>query len=192
MTGEASPTGELTAAEMASLLAEVGSTRSVAAFERLFRHFGPRVKSYLVALTKDAASAEELMQETMITVWNKAALFDPGRGSVTTWVFTIARNLRIDALRKARRPSFDPEDPAFVPEVEPPAEDTLILAEKARALGQAMQTLPEEQAELLRLSFFEEASHSTIAERTGLPIGTVKSRIRLAFGRLRAQLGDRA
>lgn len=192
MTGEASPTGELTAAEMASLLAEVGSTRSVAAFERLFRHFGPRVKSYLVALTKDAAAAEELMQETMITVWNKAALFDPGRGSVTTWVFTIARNLRIDALRKARRPSFDPEDPAFVPEVEPPAEDTLILAEKARALGQAMQTLPEEQAELLRLSFFEEASHSTIAERTGLPIGTVKSRIRLAFGRLRAQLGDRA
>lgn len=192
MTGEASPTGELTAAEMASLLAEVGSTRSVAAFERLFRHFGPRVKSYLVALTKDAASAEELMQETMITVWNKAALFDPGRGSVTTWVFTIARNLRIDALRKARRPSFDPEDPAFVPEDEPPAEDTLIQAEKARALGQAMQTLPEEQAELLRLSFFEEASHSTIAERTGLPIGTVKSRIRLAFGRLRAQLGDRA
>lgn len=192
MTGEASPTGELTTAEMASLLAEVGATRSVAAFERLFRHFGPRVKSYLVALTKDAAAAEELMQETMITVWNKAALFDPARGSVTTWVFTIARNLRIDALRKARRPSFDPEDPAFVPEDEPPAEDTLIKAQKARALGQAMQTLPEEQAELLRLSFFEEASHSTIAERTGLPIGTVKSRIRLAFGRLRAQLGDRA
>lgn len=181
---------DLTRDEARTLLEAVGSDRDLEAFEALFRHYGPRIKAYMASLTRDGSLSEELMQETMIAVWNKAAQFDHQRGNASTWIFSIARNLRIDAYRKNRRPDFDPNDPAFVPDDTPPADAAFEEQQEAERLRSAMAVLPPEQLELLRLSFFNECSHSSIAERLNLPLGTVKSRIRLAFSKLRAALED--
>ncbi|MEX0758146.1 MAG: sigma-70 family RNA polymerase sigma factor, partial [Tistlia sp.] len=100
----------------ASLIRAVAENRDKAAFGRLFRHFAPRVKAYLLRLGTESAAAEELAQETMVVLWRKAATFDPAQASVGTWVFTIARNKRIDRLRRLQRPTLDPEDPLLQPE----------------------------------------------------------------------------
>lgn len=136
----------------------------------------------------DGHAAEELMQETMIAVWNKADRFDPAKGAASTWIFTIARNLRIDAFRREKRPEFDPNDPAFVPDDVAPADEAFEAQEVSAELHRAMATLPEEQVSLLKLAFFEDSSHSAIATRLNMPLGTVKSRLRLAFAKLRAAL----
>jgi len=111
--------------DMRELLCAVGARRDIDAYERLFRHFAPRVKAYMAKSGGNSQQAEELMQETMIAVWNKAGRFDPSKGAVSTWIFAIARNLRIDAYRRERRPEFDPSDPAFVPDDAAPADTEL-------------------------------------------------------------------
>jgi RNA polymerase sigma factor (sigma-70 family) len=174
---------------MVELLRAVGARRDIDAYETLFRHFAPRVKAYMARMAGDSQQAEELMQETMIAVWNKADRFDPSRGAVSTWIFTIARNLRIDAFRRENRPDFDPNDPAFVPDDVAPADAELEARQASERLHQAIAALPEEQAALLKFSFFEDHTHSAIATRLNLPLGTVKSRMRLAFDKLRVALG---
>ena len=174
---------------MSDLLVLVGSKRDVDAFETLFRHFAPRLKAYM-ARGGSGASADELMQETMAAVWRKAALYDPERGTAAAWVFSVARNQRIDAFRRNRRPEFDPTDPAFVPEPEAPADQKYEQLEAAAQLRRAMITLPAEQVEVLQLSFFEGETHTAIASRLNLPMGTVKSRMRLALSKLRAAIGE--
>jgi RNA polymerase sigma-70 factor (ECF subfamily) len=176
--------------DMPRLLVAVAQHRDVEAFETLFRHFAPRVKAYMARQARDSQLAEELMQETMMMVWNKAALFDPERGNVSAWIFTIARNLRVSAYRKAKRPEFDPTDPAFVPDDVAPADEELESRQEAERLHKAMQDLPKEQMELLQRSFFHEVPHSALAKEFNLPLGTIKSRIRLAFAKLRAALDD--
>lgn len=131
----------------------------------------------------DPTLAEECAQEVMATLWNKAHLFDPSRASVSTWVFTIARNRKIDALRKQRRP--EPEDLTWGPEAEPDQADVLSLQQESDQLCQAIGQLPEEQRKLIEHAYFGDLSHSEIAAETGLPLGTIKSRIRLALERLR-------
>ncbi len=102
-----------------ALLLAVGHERDRSAFVALFDHFAPRVKAYLIRLGASGALAEDLAQEAMLIVWRKADLFDPAKASAATWLFTIARNLRIDAIRREKRPEFDPDDPAFVVDPEP-------------------------------------------------------------------------
>ncbi len=131
----------------------------------------------------DASLAEECTQEVMATVWRKAHMFDPSRASVATWIFTVARNRKIDALRKQRRP--EPEDLPWGPEAEPDQADALALQQESEKLGKAIAALPEKQRELIEKAYFGDLSHSEIAEATGLPLGTIKSRIRLALDRLR-------
>src|SRR3569832_355539 len=173
---------------MSELLAEVGRTHDVELFEALFRHFAPRVKAYM-ARTGSPGVAEELMQETMVSVWNKAAMYDPGKGAASTWIFSIARNLRIDAYRREKHPEYAPADPAFQPEAAPAADHQLEGEAAAEIVRRALDTLPADQAEVLRLAYFEDNSQSTIAEALSLPLGTVKSRLRLAFAKLRDALG---
>ncbi len=156
------------------------------AFADLFRHFAPRVKSFLMRSGADITLAEECTQEVMATVWQKAHLFDPARASAATWIFTIARNRKIDAFRKMRRP--EPEDLPWGPEEEPDQEDTLALQQETEALGEALSSLPDKQRELIEKAYFGDLSHSEIAAETGLPLGTIKSRIRLALDRLRHQM----
>lgn len=168
----------------------VALQRDSGAFETLFRYYGPRIRAYMLKRDGDRQSAEELMQETMVMIWNKAAQFDPARGTLSGWIFTIARNVRIDAFRRNNRPEIDPNDPAFVPDAIPGADQAFEADEQAQTLRKALRELPPDQAELLRLSFYDELSHSTIARLLQLPLGTVKSRIRLAFSRLRDLMGD--
>lgn len=178
--------------DLPALLAAVGKDRDVDAFEALFRYFAPRIRSYMARQVRDRQAAEELMQETMMMVWNKAALYDPTKGNAEAWIFTIARNLRISAYRKLKRPEFDPNDPAFVPDDELPADHGYEQKQEAERLHRAMKKLPPEQLELLKHSFFDETPHSAIAEALGIPLGTVKSRIRMAFAKLRVALEDRS
>ena len=154
-----------------------------AAFVEVFRHFAPRVKAFLMRSGADAGLAEECVQEVMATVWRKAHLFDPSRASAATWIFTIARNKKIDVLRRQKRP--EPEDLPWGPEAEPDQADVLGLQQESEKLGRALAALPEKQRELIEKAYFGELSHSEIAEQTGLPLGTIKSRIRLALDRLR-------
>ena len=135
--------------------------------------------------------AEEVMQETMFMVWRKAGQFDPSKGSASTWIFTIARNLRIDAFRRARRPEFDPDDPALTLESDQPVDQAIVQQQSAAHLIEAMTILFCDEQMLLKLAFYDDLSHSAISKKLGVPLGTVKSRIRLAFGKLRTALGDR-
>ncbi len=157
--------------------------QDVEAFERLFNSFAPKVKGFLIKSGTDNAMAEECVQEVMTTVWNKAHLFDPTRASASTWIFTIARNKKIDAIRKQKRP--EPEDLGWGPEHEPDQEAVIGLQQETARLGQAIESLPEKQRFLLERAYFSDMSHSEIAAQTGLPLGTIKSRIRLALDRLR-------
>lgn len=190
MDPDAAPTKELTPGQAADLLAKLAERSDRQAFQRLFLHFAPRVKSYLRRLGAGDTLAEELAQEVMLTVWRRAHLFDRRQAGASTWIFTIARNKRIDAIRREKRPELDPDDPALVPEPEDPADKRVEAGQKQEILRQAVATLPEEQATLLRLSYFEDKSHSAIADELGLPLGTVKSRLRLALSRLRSMLED--
>jgi len=153
------------------------------AFARLFDHFAPRVKGFLMKSGSDEALAEECTQDVMATLWQKSHLFDPTRASAATWIFTIARNRKIDALRKQRRP--EPEDLQWGPDQEPDQADVLALQQETTQLGKAISDLPEKQKILIEKAYFHDLSHSEIAQETGLPLGTIKSRIRLALDRLR-------
>lgn len=172
------------------LLLAVAQGRDRVAFTELFRHFAPRLKAYLMRLGAEAGAAEELAQEAMIMVWRRAETFDPAQASVGTWIFRIARNKRIDALRRERRPEFDPADPCLQPDPAPAADGQLERGQSDERVRQALRTLPPEQAEVVRMAYFEDKAHGTIAEETELPLGTVKSRLRLAMGRLRKALRE--
>ncbi len=161
----------------------IRDNKDQAAFADLFRHFAPRVKAFLIKSGSDATTAEECAQEVMATLWHKAHLFDPSRATVATWVFTIARNKRIDVIRKQRRP--EPEDLGWGPEAEPEQDDILVLQQETAQLRTALTALPEAQRQLIEKAYFGDLSHREIASQTGLPLGTIKSRIRLALDRLR-------
>jgi RNA polymerase sigma factor (sigma-70 family) len=175
--------------EWASDVRAVAEGRDRDAFARLFDHFVPRIEAYLMRIGADAATAEEISQDVMLTLWRKAGLFDPSKSSVTTWLYRIARNRRIDGVRRDRMDYVDPMDIALDEVADDIAPDhAMDIQQREDILRAAIKELPEEQLSLVRLAFFDSLSHSLIAERTGLPLGTVKSRIRLAFARLRRVL----
>ena len=172
--------------DWAGLMVRVRDRRDREAFAALFRHFAPRVKGFLMKSGASATLAEECAQDVMATLWQKAHLFDPTRASVATWVFTIARNRRIDALRRARR--AEPEDLPWGPEPEPDQGEVMEAQQETAQLGRALASLPEPQRALIERAFYGDLSHSEIAAETGLPLGTIKSRIRLALEKLRQQM----
>ncbi len=169
-----------------ALILRVRDHKDKDAFAAIFRHFAPRIKGFLMKSGASASLAEECAQDVMATLWQKSHLFDPTRASAATWVFTIARNRRIDALRKSRRP--EPEDLPWGAQAEPDQHDALELSQDTDRLAEAMALLPEKQRELIERAYFSDLSHSEIATETGLPLGTIKSRIRLALERLRHKM----
>lgn len=175
---------------MGGLLVRVASAADRAAFAELYAYFAPRIKGYLMRAGAPADLADDLAQETMLKVWRKARLYDPAKAGAATWIFTIARNLRIDAARRAAKPALDPDEPALLPEAEPAADETLERSERDTRIKAAFETLPSAQHEVVMLHFVEDAAHSEIAEQLGLPLGTVKSRLRLAFSKIRKELSD--
>lgn len=178
------------APSLEDLLVAVGRERDRLAFGALFGHFAPRLKTYLRRLGCESGAAEELVQEVMLLVWRRAETYDPAQASASTWVFTIARNKRVDTLRREQRPEFDPNDPALVPDPDEPADRRMETRQNNDRLRAALKDLPPEQAELLRMAYFEDKPHSVISAENGIPLGTVKSRLRLAMDRLRKALRD--
>jgi RNA polymerase sigma-70 factor (ECF subfamily) len=172
------------------LLEAIAGARDRSAFAALFGRFAGRVKGFLVRSGATPEQAEEIAQEVMVTVWNKAEGFDPQLASAATWIFTIARNRRIDVFRREARPAPDPEDPLFKPEPARDPADTTAAADRDAQVRQVLDSLNDDQREVIRLAFYAGLSHGEIAARLNAPLGTVKSRLRLAFSRLRDELGD--
>lgn len=178
------------AERMTAILLRVAATADRAAFGELYAFYGPRLRTYLRKLGADGAAAEDLMQDVMAAVWNKARLFDPAKANANTWIFTIARNLRIDLIRRERRPEIDAEDLERDADDRDSPERAMTARRNAAAIHAALAELPRDQAEVIRLSFFEDRPHGAIASALGVPLGTVKSRLRLAFRRFRKTLGE--
>jgi len=174
----------------AALIQAIAGTSDRAAFAALFAYFAPRVKAWMLRAGANPTAAEELAQETMLAVWQKARLFDPSRAGASTWIFTIARNLRIDALRRERHPSDLMPDPVEKPDAPLQADRVLAMTQQEARIRTALSLLPPEQADVIRKAFFEDKVHAEIEKELGIPLGTVKSRLRLGMNRLRAALGD--
>jgi RNA polymerase sigma-70 factor (ECF subfamily) len=172
-----------------ALLVAVGSQANRAAFKELFHRFAGRIKAFLIKGGARGDQAEEVAQDVMVTIWRKAGSFDPDKASAATWIFTISRNRRIDLIRRERRPEPDPEDPLYKPDAPEGPYRALAREVRDRLVREALASLSDEQREIVQLSFFSGLSHGEIAEQLGVPLGTVKSRTRLAFNKLRGVLG---
>lgn len=182
----------LTSPPPEQLIESIATSQDKDAFATLFDAFAPRIKFFLMRNGANPEAAEELAQEALLTVWRKARYFSPDRGTASAWIFTIARNLRIDQTRRDKRAQLYAMTEDYDP-VDPDRPDDLVSAsEHAQRVRSAMQELPAEQLEVVKWSFIEGAAHSEIAERLGLPLGTVKSRLRLAMRRMRKSLEDLA
>ncbi len=171
-------------------LADIAEHRDRQAFARLYGQLAPKVKSYMIRQGADAASADDLTQEAMVQTWRKAGQYDPRKAAPTAWVFRIARNLRIDRLRRQKFHEVE-----LTAEADRPAEglgdhERIVERPDADRLRLLVQALPSEQTEVVTLAFFEGLSHSEIGQHLSIPLGTVKSRLRLAFGKLRAGMGE--
>jgi RNA polymerase sigma-70 factor, ECF subfamily len=172
------------------LVEAIAARQDREAFKALFGHFAPRVAAFARRLGADAQVAEDLAQDVLLTVWRRAAQFDRRRAGAGTWIYTIARNRRIDMIRREARPDFDAADPSLQGEEVVAADETLAERRREVSLRRAVARLPEEQSHLMRLAYFEDKSHGAIAEELNIPLGTVKSRIRLAMRKLRQMLKD--
>ncbi|MHA6287664.1 sigma-70 family RNA polymerase sigma factor [Maricaulis sp. CAU 1757] len=172
-------------------LARVGAERDRAAFRMLFDHFAPRIRAFLVSRRVPPSQADDMTQDVLLAVWRRAESYDPAKAAPSTWVFTIARNVHIDQFRKAKREQrLDDHGEDLKPEAPPAAEELYERSEAAAGVARALVELPPDQRSVLEMAFREGQSHSDIAARLGLPLGTVKSRIRLAMRKLKVTLGD--
>ena len=175
--------------QMADCIRAIAERKDRGAFEDLFRFYAPRLKAVLIKGGAGFQEAEEVMQEAMVLVWRKAEQFDPSKASASTWIYTIARNRRIDLLRREKRPLLDPEDPFFQNiSAVPDGEQAYSETQRAGIIREYIKTLPEEQLLLIQKAFYEEMTHQAIAAELDMPLGTVKSRLRIAMRRLREQL----
>ncbi|EJN12335.1 RNA polymerase sigma factor, sigma-70 family [Bradyrhizobium sp. YR681] len=160
------------------------------AFKELFAFYAPRIQAMLMKSGAAGEIAEDLAQETLIAVWRKAGSYDPDRATVSAWIFTIARNLRIDRFRKDRRSQLHQVYELLQPAESESPDGAHEAVERESRVRAALDGLPAEQIRVVELSFFEDIAHGEIARRLGIPLGTVKSRLRLAMARLREFLGD--
>lgn len=172
----------------AELLERIASHGDRAAYAELFDHYAPRVKGYLARLGLEPGRAEDVAQEVMVAVWRKAGSFDRRKANASTWIFRIARNRRIDLFRRERTATLDANDPQLSPDALPLPDAGLEASQREVQVAAALADLPAEQRDMVRAAFYEDLSHSEIAERFGLALGTVKSRLRLAFEKLRLRL----
>lgn len=178
-------------ARLAGLLDRVGRDRDSDAFRALFDHFAPRVRSFLMNRRVPSAQADDMTQDVMLAIWRRASSYDPGKASAATWIYTIARNVHIDHYRKVvRARKIDEHDPQFQPPEHPLPDDLYERSQASESVAGAMATLPPDQKQVLELAFTQGLSHSEIAERLAVPLGTVKSRVRLAMNKLRQGLGE--
>ena len=176
-----------------ALIEAVAARGDREAFATLFEYFAPRIKTYMRRSGASEQTADELAQEALLAVWSKAKLFDPKSVGAAAWIFTIARNLRIDSIRREKRTGTDYTveiDPEFHIDNGPHPDASLAASQLESRVQTALAELSEDQLRVVELSFFEEKAHAEIAQTLRIPLGTVKSRLRLAMNRLRGLLGD--
>ena len=171
--------------ELSNYLRDIGDNQDKIAFSNIFKYFAPRLKSFFIKLGCSDSQAEEIIQEVMIAVWTKSKTFDRAKSSVSTWIYTIAKNKRIDKIRKEKKHNTVESDESLEIPVPSKQEEQLLSTEVNERLHHSLQFLPKEQAELLKLSYFYEKTHTDIAKDLRLPLGTVKSRIRLALSKMK-------
>jgi RNA polymerase sigma-70 factor (ECF subfamily) len=179
--------------EMVDLVARIAGQRDRDAFLALYKVFAPRVKSFLRSRGLAEQAADDVLQIAMLAVWEKAYLYNPEKAGVSTWIFTIARYKYIDSLRRSGRQATElatQDEPDLRAADVPVAEDEVMHDQRKAAVQNAIAGLPADQQSVVYLTYINGLSHSEIAERLGLPLGTVKSRIRRAFQRLRLDLGE--
>ena len=181
----------MTSSQLSAMLVTLGQDRDRGAFRHLFDHFSPRLKSFFLKAGTNPQMAEELVQETFAQIWRKAHLYDSSKAAASTWIFTIARNQRIDRLRSEKTFVYKDQD-FFASQLVSEEEQTRDVhrSELVERVSKALSLLPANQAEIVNLAFYEDATHADIARKLSLPLGTVKSRMRLAFGRLRKILSE--
>ena len=170
---------------LSECLYEIAECQSKEAFQTIFKYFAPRLKSYLIKLGALENQAEEVIQEVMIAVWTKSASYDKAKSSVGTWIYTIARNKRIDKIRKEKRHYLTESDEGLEIPVQSTQENEILSSQLSVKLKSYIENLPKEQGDLLKLSYFYDKTHVDIAEELNIPLGTVKSRIRLALTKMR-------
>ena len=176
---------EINEQDLVGYLNDVGQSQDKEAFSNIFQYFAPRLKSFFVKLGCIETQAEEIIQEVMIAVWTKAKTYNNSKSSVSTWIYTIAKNKRIDKIRKEKKHfAVDSDDGLEIP-VPSKQEDQILSSEISRKISNILKILPQEQADLIKLSYFYEKTHSDIANDLKLPLGTVKSRIRLALSKMK-------
>lgn len=176
---------------MSELVNRVAERKDKIAFRELFVHYAPRIKSLLMRQSADSETAEEIAQETLMTVWRKAHLFVAARGNASTWIFTIARNLRIDRIRREMPWQATVSQVPEVADDDPPPDEAVAQQQEQSLLRDIVARLPSDQHQVVALSYIDGLSHSEIAERLDIPLGTVKSRIRLAYQKIRESLEER-
>ena len=163
----------------------IGKNQDKLAFNSIFRYFAPRLKSFLVKAGSTDSQAEEVIQEVMIAVWTKSSTYDSNKSSVSTWIYTIARNKRIDKIRKEKRHYLSESDEGLEIPIDSTQENEIFSAQVSNSLKKYMLNLPEEQSKLLKLSYFYNKTHADISEELKIPLGTVKCRISLALTKMR-------
>ena len=178
------------AARMSELVVRVAERSDKAAFVEIYEHFAPRIKSFLLGKNLSPDAADEVLQEVMLAVWDKARLYKPEKAAVSTWIFTIARNKHVDRIRRESRSDPEPGDPDLQPADLADADDLAAEEQRKKTIRAAMANLPSDQYKVIYMSFMQGLAHAEIAAQLDLPLGTVKSRIRLGFQRLRANIGD--
>lgn len=172
------------------LLTRIATDSDRDAFRALFVHYGPRIKAVMLKAGADQQLAEDLVQDVMLNVWRKAKLYSPERGAVSTWIYTIARNARIDKLRRGSSKPYEDLDDVELASEEADGEDMVIANEISGRVTDALSELPDDQRQIIRMAYIEDLSQSDIASKLSIPLGTVKSRMRLAYGKLRSTLEE--
>lgn len=171
-----------------TLIARIADASDRDAFKALFLHFGPRIKAMMMKAGADADQAEEIVQDVMMTVWRKSRLYAPERGAVSTWIYRIARNTRIDRLRRASSQPYEDVDSLELPSDQPDGEAEVFAQQRSEQVAEALATLPREQRRVIEFAYIHDMSQSEIAAKLTLPLGTVKSRMRLAYASLKGKL----
>jgi len=175
---------------MAELMLRIAHHKDKTAFTKLLEIMGPRLKGFMINRGLNAEMAEDLAQETLIRVWHKAGTYNRGKGLAVTWIFTIARNLHIDSARRNKIVQFTELGDYDCADEAPESDVAMIGNQQASLVSDAVKQLPAEQREIIEMAFMQDLSQSDIAEKTGLPLGTVKSRMRLAYKKLNRSLGE--
>ncbi|SES63698.1 sigma-70 family RNA polymerase sigma factor [Thalassotalea agarivorans] len=178
--------------QLSGWILSVAEYRDAGAFKQIFLWFAPKIRAVAFKQLNNEAQAHDILQETMSNVWRKAHLYYPEKGNATTWVYTIMRNVIFDYLRKLRSQNEQQLSDDLWPMVEKPVDDSVLFKDHllSEKVERHLSSLPEGQKQVVIGFYFQDLTQEQLAQQLDVPLGTVKSRLRLALGKLKHLLGD--